>query len=90
MRRYLERRNASHPEEWLCRIGMDSGPVIGSIVGVQKYVYDIFGLGVNLAARLEASAEPMQILVSEETCGLIRDEFSCVERGELELKGFGT
>jgi class 3 adenylate cyclase len=39
---------------------------------------------------LEASAEPMQILVSEETCGLIRDEFSCVERGELELKGFGT
>jgi adenylate cyclase len=90
MRRYLERRNASHPEQWLCRIGIDSGPVIGSIVGVQKYVYDIFGPGVNLAARLEASAEPMQILVSEESHGLIRDEFSLVERGDLELKGFGT
>jgi adenylate cyclase len=90
MRRYLERRNASHPEEWLCRIGIDSGPVIGSIVGVQKYVYDIFGPGVNLASRLEAQAEPMQILVSETTYALLRDDFSCVERGELELKGFGT
>ncbi|HSK17312.1 MAG TPA: adenylate/guanylate cyclase domain-containing protein [Gaiellaceae bacterium] len=90
MRRYLERRNASHPEEWLCRIGIDSGAVIGSIVGVQKYVYDIFGPGVNLASRLEAQAEPMQILISEGTYALLRDDFSCAERGEVELKGFGT
>lgn len=88
MRRYLERRNASHPEQWLCRIGIHSGPVIGSIVGVQKYVYDIFGPGVNLASRLEAVAEPMQILASEATYGLIRDDFSLVERGEVDLKGF--
>jgi class 3 adenylate cyclase len=62
--------------------------VIGSIVGVQKYVYDIFGPGVNLASRLEAVAEPMQILVSEATYGLIRDDFSLVEHGEVDLKGF--
>ena len=61
MRRYIERRNASHPTPWLCRIGINTGPVIGSIVGVQKYVYDIFGPAVNLAARLEALSEPMQI-----------------------------
>jgi adenylate cyclase len=90
MRRYLERRNASHRERWLGRIGIHSGPVIGSIVGVQKYVYDIFGPGVNLAARLEAIAEPMQIVVSEETQRLVRDEFSLVPLGEEELKGFGT
>ena len=41
------------------------GPVIGSIVGVQKYVYDIFGPGVNLAARMEALAGPMEIVVAE-------------------------
>jgi hypothetical protein len=40
--------------------------VIGSIVGVQKYVYDIFGPGVNLAARMEALSEPMKITISEE------------------------
>jgi class 3 adenylate cyclase len=90
MRRYLDRRNASRPESWLCRVGIDSGPVVGSIVGVQKYVYDIFGPGVNLAARLEALSDPMQITMSEKTYALVRDEFVCSEIGEVEVKGFGT
>jgi adenylate cyclase len=88
-RRYLERRNASHPEQWRCRIGINTGPVIGSIVGVQKYVYDIFGPGVNLAARMEGLADTMQILVSESTYDIIHDEFSCTNLGEVEVKGFG-
>jgi adenylate cyclase len=89
MRRYIEKRNVSHPDQWLCRIGIHSGPVIGSIVGVQKYVYDVFGPGANLAARLEALAEPMQILVSGDTYARIRDDFSLADLGEHELKGFG-
>jgi adenylate cyclase len=90
MRRYLEKRNSASPEQWLCRVGIATGPLIGSIVGIQKYVYDVFGPAVNLAARLEGAAEPMQIVVSEETYGLIGDDFSCAEMGEIEVKGFGT
>jgi class 3 adenylate cyclase len=90
LRRYLERRNASHTEEWQCRIGIHTGPVVGSIVGVQKYVYDIFGPGVNMASRMESLSGPMEITVSEDTYRLIRDEFSCTDRGEVEVKGFGT
>jgi adenylate cyclase len=90
MRRYIERRNAAHPEAWRCRIGVHSGPVIGSVVGVQKYVYDIFGPGVNMAARMETLAEPMQIVISEDTWRLVRDEFACGDLGEAEVKGFGT
>jgi adenylate cyclase len=90
MRRYIEKRNASHAEQWQCRIGISSGPVIGSIVGVQKYVYDVFGPGVNLAARMEELAEPMQILVSDETHSLVRDEFALADLGEREIKGFGA
>jgi adenylate cyclase len=90
IRRYLERRNASHPEQWLCRIGLNTGPVIGSIVGVQKYVYDIFGPGVNLAARLESLADPMQIVVSEPTYRLIANDFVFTDLGDIEVKGFGT
>jgi len=89
MRRYLEKRNAAHPEQWLCRIGINSGPLIGSIVGVQKYVYDIFGPGVNLAARMEAFSEPMHITLCEDTYKLIEDDFICSEKGEFEIKGFG-
>ena len=90
MLRYIERRNAAHPEAWHCRIGINSGPVIGSLVGVQKYGYDIFGPGVNLAARMETLSEPMKITVSESTYQLIKDDFQLTERGEFEVKGFGT
>ncbi len=90
MLRYIERRNTAHPEAWHCRIGINSGPVIGSLVGIQKYVYDIFGPGVNLAARMETLSEPMRITISEETYQLIKDDFHCEERGEFEVKGFGT
>jgi adenylate cyclase len=88
--RYLEKRNAAHPEPWRCRIGINSGPVVGSIVGIQKYVYDIFGPGVNLAARMESNSEPMRITLTQETYEMIKDDFVCSPRGEVEIKGFGT
>lgn len=90
MLRYIERRNSAHTEDWHCRIGINSGPVIGSLVGVQKYVYDIFGPGINMAARMETLSEPMQITISEDTYQLIKDDFQCSERGDFEVKGFGT
>ena len=89
MMRYIERRNSAYLEAWHARIGINSGPVIGSLVGVQKYVYDIFGPGVNMAARMETLSESMKITISENTYQLIKDDFLCVERGEFEVKGFG-
>ena len=90
MRRYLERRNAAHPQQWVARFGLNSGPVIGSLVGIQKYVYDLFGPGVNLAARMEAISEPMHITVNQDTYEQLRDDFMFTPRGEFEIKGFGT
>lgn len=89
IQRYLNRRNQTHSQQWRARIGIASGPVIGSIVGVQKYVYDIFGPGVNLAARMEAMAGPMEIVVSETLFDLVRDDFRFADRGVAEVKGFG-
>ena len=63
---------------------------MGSIIGVQKYVYDIFGPGVGLAARMEALADPMGITMAEDLFELIRDDVTVHERGEVEVKGFGT
>ena len=90
MRRYVERRNASHPTQWQCRIGLATGALIGSLVGIQKYVYDIFGPAVNYAARMEQIAEPMQIAISAETQALIEDEFVTDDLGDFEIKGFGS
>ncbi len=90
MRRYLDRRNAALPEPWLCRIGINTGPLIGSIVGINKYVYDIFGPAVNLAARMEQMSEPRQITVCDDTYKLLKDDFMLIDRGEYDIKGFGT
>jgi adenylate cyclase len=89
IRRYLERRNAAHPQEWRARIGINTGPVIGSLVGVQRYVYDLFGPGVNLAARMETISEPMQITLTADTAELLADDFVLSELGEFDVKGFG-
>jgi class 3 adenylate cyclase len=88
-RRYLERRNQAHPTAWRCRIGIHTGPLIGSLVGLQKYVYDVFGPAVNMAARLEQEAQPMQILTCHQTAEAIGQDFRFSEVGELPLKGFG-
>jgi class 3 adenylate cyclase len=89
MRRFLERRNETNANTWLCRIGVHSGRVVGSIVGVQKYVYDVFGPGVNTAARLEAMADPMEILISNATRKRLGRDFAFEEIGLRDIRGKG-
>ncbi|WP_206340791.1 adenylate/guanylate cyclase domain-containing protein [Marinicauda algicola] len=90
MKRFLEKRNASHPNTWRFRIGLAAGPLIGSMVGIQKYVYDIFGPAANLAARVEDACEPGTVAMSAEFYRLLDGSFACSPLGETELKGFGT
>ena len=59
--RYLEQRNTSHPIKWNARIGIASGTVIGSVVGVQKYVYDVFGPAVTQASEDQSMAPQMRV-----------------------------
>lgn len=89
-RRFIRQRNATREEKWRCRIGIASGPMIGSIVGIQKYVYDIFGPAMDLAARMEQHAEAMEILLPEATADHIRGEFRLEPVTAREVKGFGT
>ncbi len=62
---------------------------MGSVVGIRKYIYDVFGDGVNTASRMQSLSEPMRITVSEQTYAIIKDTIPCRERGEFELKGAG-
>lgn len=87
--RYLERRNKAHTTQWRARVGLASGSVIGSIVGVHKYVYDIFGPAVNLAARMERRCDPMEVIVCDPMAESIRDDYNLTSKGIEEIKGFG-
>ncbi len=87
--RYLERRNQSHPHKWQARVGLGCGAVVGSVVGVQKYVYDVFGPAVNLAARLQVQADPMTIVATQEMEEAMADDFQTIALGRETLKGLG-
>lgn len=82
--RYLAQRNASHPNAWRCRIGIASGAVIGSVVGVQKYLYDVFGPAVTCAQRLRQQAAPMTICVETTLAALLRDRFELARADVLD------
>jgi len=72
------------------RVGIASGPLTAGVVGRSKYFYDIWGPVVNLASRLQTAACPGQTFVSEHIKSSQADRFQFVERGNLELKGFGV
>lgn len=87
--RYLERRNESHIYKWEARIGLGSGAAVGSVVGVQKYVYDVFGPAVNMASRLQVFAHPMKIVAPVEMKFDLVDGFQVDEIGSYDIKGIG-
>ncbi len=86
---YLKGRNLDTLIKWQIRIGIHSGKLVGGVVGVKKYIYDIFGDTVNTASRLESLSEPMKINISESTFRLIHDGFFCTERPKIQVKGKG-
>jgi class 3 adenylate cyclase len=87
IRDYMARVNADREKlgrpRWDIRIGLHSGGVIAGVVGKDKFAYDIWGDAVNVAALMEAHAEPGQILLSESTSDRVRDRFEITFRNEI-------
>jgi TolB-like protein/Flp pilus assembly protein TadD len=83
MQRGMDQRNANAPPEQRIefRVGINLGDVIAE-------EHDIFGDGVNIAARLEALAEPGGICVSRVVRDQIRDKLSYLfeDMGEQSVK----
>ena len=71
------------------RIGINTGPVVAGVVGTKKFAYDIWGDTVNIASRMESMSEPGKVNISENTYALVKDDFDCAYRGEIEAKNRG-
>ncbi|HSM62781.1 MAG TPA: adenylate/guanylate cyclase domain-containing protein, partial [Gillisia sp.] len=84
-----EAENYNNDTRFKIRIGINTGPVVAGIVGTKKFAYDIWGDSVNIAARMESSSAPGKINISHSTYSLIKDDYNCEYRGELNVKNRG-
>jgi class 3 adenylate cyclase len=80
----LEARHGARPQ---VRIGINTGPaVFGPVRGADAGV-TVLGDTVNVAARLQALAEPGSAVMSEETYRLVEGLVDASFAGEKEIKG---
>ena len=89
MSRSIDELHTAGEERIDFRIGMNSGPCVGGVIGLRKFVFDIWGDPVNTASRMESHGVPGRIHLSEATYELIRDDFECEPRGTIDVKGKG-
>src|SRR5918999_320796 len=74
--------------EFNIRAGINTGPVIVGNVGSDlRYEYTALGDAVNVAARVQTSAEAGTVVVSANTQRFVTDAFDFEDLGHVELKG---
>jgi class 3 adenylate cyclase len=71
------------------RIGIHSGPVVGGVIGATRIAYDYWGETLNVAARIESTAGPNCIAVSESTYLRCHARYRFGPPQTMVLKGLG-
>lgn len=79
---------ASHGIDFEIRVGVNTGlVVVGAVGSGLRQEYLAVGDAVNIAARLQAAASPMTVLISEVTHRFVAPLFECLPLDPIVLKG---
>jgi class 3 adenylate cyclase len=89
MQQELAKFNAENNQNFQIRIGINTGPVVAGVIGLKKFIYDLWGDTVNIASRMESHGIPGCIQVTSETYELLKNHYIFVERGIIDIKGRG-
>lgn len=85
----LQRFNAKNQQNFRLRIGINTGPVVAGVIGLTKFIYDLWGDTVNVASRMESTGIPGETQVTSIVYERLKEKFVFQKRGIVQIKGKG-
>jgi class 3 adenylate cyclase len=90
MQEVIGQLNAILDQAFQIRIGINTGSGVAGVIGVKKFIYDLWGDTVNVASRMESSGIPGRIQVTPEIYQHLQHAYILEERGTINVKGKGA
>ncbi|NET40074.1 MAG: PAS domain S-box protein, partial [Cyanothece sp. SIO1E1] len=89
MQKAIANFKRSPSETFSLRIGINTGPVVAGVIGIKKFIYDLWGDAVNVANRMETQGIAGKIQVTANTYERLKDTYHLEKRGVIPVKGKG-
>ena len=85
----VARVGAQLGEPLAIRVGLHTGAAVAGVIGIKKFIYDVWGDTVNTASRMESQGLPGRVQVTRSTYQRLQHSHHFESRGLVDVKGMG-